>query len=67
MIKSILSHNKDVVALLPVKSLDSEFLFQSTLKILKLLTEVGFEVVCIIADANKVNVNSLMIIKLSHS
>lgn len=63
MIKSILSHNKDVVALLPVKSLDSEFLFQSTLKILKLLTEV----VCIIADANKVNVNSLMIIKLSHS
>ena len=63
MIKSILSHNKDVVALLPVKSLDSEFLFQSTLKILKLLTEV----VCITADANKVNVNSLMIIKLSHS
>lgn len=56
MFKSILSDNKDVVAMLPVKNLNSDFLFHSTLQVLSLLNHVGYEVVAIISDNNKVNV-----------
>lgn len=56
MIKSILSKNKDIAALFPVKNLDASFLLDATMKVLKLLSEVGFEVVAIISDNNKVNV-----------
>jgi hypothetical protein len=59
MIKSLLSHNKDVVALLPVKNMNSQFLYEQTTKVLTLLHNCGYEVVTIITDNNKVNVKLL--------
>lgn len=56
MIKSLLSHNKDIAAMIPVKKLNSEFLLQTTLKVLNLLLTTGYVVISIISDNNKVNV-----------
>ena len=56
MIKSLLSHNKDIAAMVPVKNLNSEFLFNITLKVLNLLLCTGYIVICIISDNNRVNV-----------
>lgn len=55
MVTSILSSNKDVVGLYPVKKLNSEYLFETTKKILDLLHNAGYETVTIISDNNQVN------------
>jgi hypothetical protein len=57
MICSILSSNKDIAALVPVKSLDAAYLKDCTFKVLHMLETVGFSVVCIISDNNRVNRN----------
>ena len=57
MLSSILSKHKDVAALLPVKNMDSGFLYDSTLKVLNLVEKAGFKVVAIISDNNRVNRN----------
>lgn len=57
MISSIFSKYKDVVGLFPVKNLNSSLLLDLTMQILKLLTAVGFKVVCVISDNNRVNRN----------
>lgn len=55
MISSILSKNKDVVGLFPCNNLDSNQLEELTLQVLKMLTEIGYIIVCIISDNNGVN------------
>lgn len=55
MISSVLSKNKDVVGLFPVRNLESNYLHSITNSILQLLNEIGFEVVAILNDNNKVN------------
>ena len=62
MMKSLLSKQKDVVALIPVKNLDANFLHQLTLKILNVLHETGYEVVAIISDNARVNVKCLKLL-----
>ena len=57
MISSLLSSNKDVVALVPVKNLTAAFLKEYMLKVLVMLEKVGFKVFCLISDNNRVNRN----------
>jgi hypothetical protein len=56
MICSILSSNKDIAALVPVKSLDAAYLKDCTFKVLQVL-ETGFFGCCITSDNNRVNRN----------
>jgi len=57
MICSLLSANKEVVAMVPVKSLTAEYLKTCTLKVLGMLDKVGFNVFCLLSDNNRVNRN----------
>lgn len=57
MISSLLSSNKDVVALLPVKNLTSNYLKECTMKVLSMLETIGYRVICLISDNNRVNRN----------
>ena len=57
MISSIFSKNKDVVALQPVKNLETSFLHDSLIKVLKMIENIGYKVVCLISDNNRVNRN----------
>lgn len=58
MISSIMSKYKDVVGLFPIKNLSSDMLFTLTNLVIKLLTEIGFKVFCLISDNNRVNRNT---------
>jgi hypothetical protein len=55
MISSIYCHNKDVVGLFPATNLKYDFSYMLVLQILKLLTEAGYHVLCMISDNNGVN------------
>lgn len=57
MIYSIMSKYKEVVGLFPIKYLSSDMLFALKNLVIKLLTEIGFKVVCLISDNNRVNRN----------
>lgn len=57
MICSIMSGNRDVAALIPVKNLTTEYLTDCTMKVLKLLEDCGYQVLCLISDNNRVNRN----------
>ena len=57
MICSVLSKNKDVAAMLPVKGLTAEFLAECSLKIIKMLEDIGYFVLCLVSDNNRVNRN----------
>ncbi|GFV35625.1 transposable element P transposase [Trichonephila clavipes] len=54
---SLLSKNKEIVSLNPVKNMSAEDLYSMTLEILSLMEKVGFSVVCIVSDNNRVNRN----------
>ncbi|GFY32569.1 transposable element P transposase [Trichonephila clavipes] len=54
---SLLSKNKEIVSLNPVKNMNAEDLHSMTLEILSLTEKVGFSVVCIVSDNNRVNRN----------
>jgi len=57
MISSIFSKNKDVVALQPVKNLVTSFLHDSVIKVLKMTESVGYKIVALISDNNRINRN----------
>lgn len=55
MITSLLSDNKDIVGLYPVKHLTAEKLHEMTLNVIHALTECGYRVLSLISDNNRVN------------
>ena len=57
MLASIFSKNKDVAALQPVKNLDASFLHDSVSKVLQLVESVGYKVVALLSDNNRINRN----------
>lgn len=57
MISSVLSKNKDVVALFPVRNLTTDILLKYTNEVLKVLHDCGFTVLSLISDNNRVNRN----------
>ena len=59
MLTSVLSKNKDIAALQPVKNLDASFLNDSLLKVIRLVEQAGYKVVVVISDNNRVNRNAL--------
>ena len=57
MICSILSHRKDIAALVPVKNLTAPYLKDITMHIIRMVEKAGFRIVCLISDNNRVNGN----------
>lgn len=55
MIQSLLSSYKDVVHILPVKTIDAEGLHTYINKVVTGLQSLGFKVVCVVTDNNAVN------------
>jgi len=54
---SLLSANKDVAAMVPVKNLTAEYLKVCTPEVLIMLEKAGYFVFCLISDNNRVNRN----------
>ena len=61
MISSVLCKQKDVVAILPVKNIDAKYLQSLLLKTLQILHDVGYRVLCVISDNNRINRNAFTI------
>ena len=57
MLCSLLSPNKDVAAMVPVKNLTAAYLKDCTLKVIAMLEKAGYLVFCLISDNNRVNRN----------
>lgn len=57
MISSLLSKNKDVIALFPVRNLTADILINYANKVLSILHECGFTVLALISDNNRINRN----------
>jgi hypothetical protein len=55
MVQSLLSSFKDVVHILPVKSINAEQLFVFIKKTVIGLYSIGFKVVCVVTDNNSIN------------
>ena len=55
LISSVLSKSKDVAGIIPIKNLTGETLTELTKSVLEMLHRVGFKVVCVISDNNRVN------------
>lgn len=55
MIYSVFSKFKEVVHIIPAKSMKAEALFSFLMKILLGLEEVGFKVICMVTDNNAIN------------
>jgi hypothetical protein len=55
MYTSVLSKNKDVLGLFPVQNLTADYLSELIQKIIKDITFMGFEILTLISDNNKVN------------
>ena len=55
MISSVLSSNKDVVALIPVQKMTTQDLSHMTKEVVKNVTISGYRILCIISDNNIVN------------
>lgn len=54
MITSVLSNNKDVIGLLPVRNLTADYLYAIINIIISQITNVGYEILCLISE-DKVN------------
>lgn len=59
MIQSLKSKYKDVVHILPTRTLNAEILNNFMLKVIKGLEDIGFFVTCIITDNNYINKKSV--------
>ena len=57
MICSLLSSNKDIAALIPVKSMNATYLKDCTVKVIRMLEDCGYFVICLISDNNRINRN----------
>ena len=57
MLCSLLSHNKDVAGMIPVKSLTAKYLKECKIKIINTLENAGNFVICLISDNNRINRN----------
>src|SRR6218665_1925937 len=57
MICSILSHRKDIAALVPVKNLTAPYLQEITMHVIRMVEKAGFRIICLISDNNRVNGN----------
>ena len=57
MLCSLLSANKDVAAMVPVKNLTTDYLKGCTVDIITMLENAGYYVFCLISDNNRVNRN----------
>ena len=57
MICSLLSANKEVAAMVPVKGLTAEYLKTCTLQVLSMLEKVRFNMFCLLSDNNRINRN----------
>ena len=55
MVNSLTSKFKDVVPILPAKSMKSESLFNFIKKVITGLHEIGFNVICVLTDNNAIN------------
>ena len=55
MISSLMGKYKEIVKLIPVSRNSSSFLYNSTIKVLNDLEEIGFEICCITGDNSRVN------------
>ena len=55
MISSVMSKSKDVVAIVPVKNLNAQKLYEMMLKVLQMLQNIGYLVLCMISDNNRIN------------
>ena len=55
LISSLLSNNKDVVALVPAKKITAEKLCSLLKAVLKIVTSSGYSVISIITDGNRIN------------
>lgn len=65
MIASVFSPYKDILALVPVKNLNAEYLFQLVCKALYILQEMGFTLLTLISGNNTINRNVLKISSIS--
>ena len=65
MVHSLYSDYKEIVALVPVNNMNASYLHELVCKVLNLLEEAGFVVVCLISDNNRINRN--MFQKLGHT
>src|SRR6218665_1349082 len=57
MICSILSHRKDIAALVPVKNLTAPYLQEITMHVIRMVEKASFRIICLISDNNRVNGN----------
>lgn len=57
MIKSVFGNFKEICKLCPVKSLKGDELYVMTKQVIKLVQSIGFKVIVIITDNNRVNQN----------
>jgi hypothetical protein len=57
MLCSLLSPNKDVAAMVPVKNLTAAYLRDCTQRVIRMLESAGYLVFCLISDNNRVNRN----------
>jgi len=55
MICSVLSGNKDVASMVPVVRLNVSYLKECTMKVIVMLESIGYLVLCLISDINRVN------------
>jgi hypothetical protein len=57
VIRYVLSANKDMAAMLPVKGLTADYLTECTLRTVKMLEDIGYFVLCLVSDNDRVNRN----------
>lgn len=62
MIVSPFAHNKDVVALFPVRNINAEKLYSYTKDVLQILVHCGYSPLCLISDNNRVNRNMFLLL-----
>ena len=55
MISSVLSSNKDVVALIPVQKMTNQDIYHMTKEVVKNASICGYRIICILSDNNVVN------------
>ena len=55
MISSVLSSNKDAVALIPVQKMTNQDLYHMTKEVVKNVSICGYRIICILSDNNVVN------------
>lgn len=61
MISSLVSKQKDVVAIVPVKFANATWLHEISTNVLSVLHNSGYTVVCVISDNNRINRNAFTV------